>query len=161
MSGFQVRGIRPCIPKCLFAFLVLTGMIYVDKRRTKKILEFQIGIKPATPSMTYPWAIGNFSTGLAKKQCYIAPFLMSLVFILQKHTYISVKEGINEPLSCGSCHCTWRVPFASEYQKNIPNGTFIPALFSCRFLVRFKRLFILTCKQARMGTRQAASDGEI
>ena len=44
--------------------------------------------------MTYPWAIGNFSTGLAKRQCYIAPFLMCLVFILQKHTYISVKEGI-------------------------------------------------------------------
>ena len=50
--------------------------------------------------MTYPWAIGNFSTGLAKRQCYIAPsfffffFLMCLVFILQKHTHISVKEGI-------------------------------------------------------------------
>ena len=98
MSGFQFRGIRPCIRKCLFAFLMLNGMIYVDKKRTKKILEFQIGIKPATPSMTYPWAIGNFtSTRRAKRQCYIAPsffFFMCLVFIRQKHTYISVKEGI-------------------------------------------------------------------
>ena len=29
------------------------------------------------------------------------------------------------------------------------------------YRLRLKRLFILTCKQARMGTRQAASDREI
>ena len=58
VEGIDVRRVMSnhewiSIPKCLLTFLMLNGMIYVDKRRTKKIIEFQIGIKPATPSMSY------------------------------------------------------------------------------------------------------------
>ena len=45
-----------------------------------------------------------------------------------KHTYIYVKEGIKCSRTFIFCVTALTGAFASEYQKNIPNGTFIPSL---------------------------------
>ena len=62
---------------------------------------------------------------------------------------------------CLFCLRRRRSNLPSVSEKNIPNGTFIPSLFSCRprlwVSVRLKSLLIFAGKQARMGACQIVS----
>ena len=104
-----------------------------------------------------------------RKELRKSHFQMGIVFMyleLQTRRRRRV-QNVHEPLSCVqvSLHLTTEcLSQVSIRTMSLNYDAFIPSILSCRFWlwvsVRLKRLFILTCKQARMGTSQAASDGE-